>query len=127
MADVFQATVEKLAVQVNQQVQRVRETYDAVNAIESTVTSADGTISVTVGPQGQVRAIDLNARVYRKLAATELAAAIMEQINRATTDVTERRRRLMEPLMPEGLRYDQVFGENVTLDAFLPPPVDPDA
>lgn len=26
--------------------------------------------------------------------------------------------------MPEGLPYEQVFGEDVTLDAFLPPPVD---
>jgi DNA-binding protein YbaB len=125
--DAFQATVEELAGQVNQQVERVRETYEALNSIESTMGSSNGMISVTVGPQGQVRDIELNARVYLKLSATELADAIMEQINRATAAVSEQRRRLLEPLMPDGLRYDQVFGENVTLDAFLPSPVDPDA
>lgn len=124
MTDVFRATVEELAGRVDQQVRRVREAYEEINAIESTATSPDGLIQVTVGPQGQVRSIDLNARVYRKLSAKELADALMRQIDRATADVTERRRRLMEPLMPEGLPYDQVFGENVTLDAFLPSPVD---
>ncbi|MEV5493992.1 YbaB/EbfC family nucleoid-associated protein [Nonomuraea fuscirosea] len=124
MTDVFRATVEELAGQVDQQVRRVREAYQALNAIESTMTSSDGMIQVTVGPQGQVRSIDLNARVYRRLSTAELADTLMRQINRATADVTERRRRLMEPLMPEGLPYEQVFGEDVTLDAFLPPPVD---
>ncbi|MEU8355549.1 YbaB/EbfC family nucleoid-associated protein [Nonomuraea sp. NPDC048882] len=124
MTGVFRATVEELAGRVDQQVRRVREAYEEINAIESTATSPDGLIQVTVGPQGQVRSIDLNARVYRKLSAKELADALMRQIDRATADVTERRRRLMEPLMPEGLPYDQVFGENVTLDAFLPSPVD---
>ncbi|MEU4538717.1 YbaB/EbfC family nucleoid-associated protein [Streptosporangium sp. NPDC023825] len=127
MTDALQTTVEELAGQVNQQVERVREAYEALNSIESTMGSSDGLISVTVGPQGQVRNIELNARVYRKLSATELADAIMEQINRATAAVSEQRRRLLEPLMPDELRYDQVFGENVTLDAFLPPFVDPDA
>ncbi|MDP9848663.1 YbaB/EbfC family nucleoid-associated protein [Streptosporangium lutulentum] len=119
-------TVEGLAGQVNQQVERVRETYEALNSIESTMGSSDGMISVVVGPQGQVRDIELDPRVYRKLSATELADAIMEQINRAAAAVSEQRRHLLEPLMPDGLRYDQVFGENVTLDAFLPSPVDPD-
>ncbi|MEU6711198.1 hypothetical protein ABZ897_06915 [Nonomuraea sp. NPDC046802] len=44
----------------------------------------------------------------------------MAQIGQATADVSERRRRLMEPLMPEGVPYQEVFGENVDLDAFLP-------
>ncbi|TDE51559.1 YbaB/EbfC family DNA-binding protein [Nonomuraea mesophila] len=127
MMDAFQATVKELADQVNQQVERLRDAYGAINAIESTMASPDGMISVTVGPQGQVRGIELNPRVYRKLSASELAGALMEQINRATATVTEQRRRLMEPLMPAELPYEQVFGENVTLDAFLPPRVDPDA
>ncbi|WP_245691453.1 YbaB/EbfC family nucleoid-associated protein [Sinosporangium album] len=127
VADAFQATVGELAGQINQQIERVRETYGALKAIASTTTSSDGMISVTVGPQGEVRGIELNPRVYRKLSASELADAIMDQINRAMATVAEQRRRLMEPLMPEELRYDQVFGENVTLDAFLPPPVDTDA
>lgn len=92
MTDVFRATVEELAGQVDQQVRRVREAYQALNAIESTMTSSDGMIQVTVGPQGQVRSIDLNARVYRRLSTAELADTLMRQINRATADVTERRR-----------------------------------
>ncbi len=84
-------------------------------------------ISVTVGPQGQLRDIRLNPRVYRHLPPSELANAITEQAGRAAADATERRRQLMAPLMPEELPYDEVFGQGVSLDAFLPPPVDADA
>ncbi|GAB2958952.1 YbaB/EbfC family nucleoid-associated protein [Nonomuraea fastidiosa] len=123
----FEASVEELAEQVNEQISRVRETYGALDAVEATKTSSDGMISVTVGSQGQLRDLRLDPRVYRKLSASELADAIMVQIRRATADVDEQRRRLMEPLLPEGLPYEQVFGERVSLDAFVPPTVDPGA
>jgi DNA-binding protein YbaB len=97
-----------------------------MGAIKSTAQSADGMISVTVGPQGQLRDIRLNPRVYRHLPPSELAGAIMEQAGRAAADAAERRRQLIEPLMPEELSYDVVFGQGVSLDAFLPPPVDAD-
>jgi hypothetical protein len=51
----------------------------------------------------------------------------MEQINRATAAVSEQRRRILEPLMPEGLRYDQVVDENAMLDGLLPSRVEPSA
>jgi len=121
----FEASVEELAKQVNEQISRVRETYGALDAVQATKTSSDGMISVTVGSQGRLRDLRLDPRVYRKLSTSELADAIMVQIRRATADVDEQRRRLMEPLMPEGLPYEQVFGERVTLDAFVPPNVDP--
>lgn len=127
VVDVFHAAIGELAEEIGRQVERVREACGALNAIESTVTSADGLISVTVGSQGQVRDIKLNARVYRRLSPSELADALVRQIDRAVAAVSEQRRRIMEPLMPEGLCYDQVAGENVTLDALLPPRVEPKA
>lgn len=127
MGDPFEASIEELAEQVNRQVRRVRETYGQLGAIESTMISDDGMISVTVGPQGQVRGIELNPRVYRRLSPSELSGALIREFERAAADVAEQRRRLMEPLMPEGLPYAEVFGADATLEAFLPGPVDPAA
>lgn len=123
----FQASIDELAADINQRIAGTREAYQAMGTIESTAQSADGMISVTVGPQGQLRDIRLNPRVYRHLPPSELANAITEQAGRAAADATERRRQLMAPLMPEELPYDEVFGQGVSLDAFLPPPVDADA
>jgi hypothetical protein len=123
----FQAAVEELAADIDQRIAGTRAAYQAVGAIEATAQSADGMISVTVGPQGRLRDIRLHPRAYRHLSPSELAGAILEQAARATADVAEQRRRLIAPLMPEELPYDEVFGQGVTLDAFLPPPVDGDA
>ncbi|MBB3729991.1 YbaB/EbfC family nucleoid-associated protein [Nonomuraea dietziae] len=126
MTHAFHATIAELAGDVNRQITQVREAYAKLGALESTVHSDDGMVGVTVGARGQVRSIELNPRVYRRLSPAELADAIMEQISRATGAVSEQSRQLMEPLMPEGLPYEEVFGENATLDAFLPPPVEPE-
>lgn len=126
MTDVFRATIDELAGEVNRQIARVRETYARLGEVESTATSADGLVSVTVGSNGQVRGIELNPRVYRKLDPSELAGSIMAQVDRATAVVSEERKKLMEPLMPDGVPYEEVFGERITLDAFLPQPVKPE-
>ncbi|NUR92691.1 MAG: YbaB/EbfC family nucleoid-associated protein [Nonomuraea sp.] len=104
---------------------RVREAYGKLAVLEHTARSADGMVAVTVGRNGQLRGIKLNPRAYRHLSPTQLADAIMLQAGQAATAVSEQSRELLEPLMPEGLPYDQVFGERATLDGFLPGPVEP--
>lgn len=126
MTDSFRATIHELAAEYNRQVQLTRDVYAKLNELRATATSGDGMVSVTVGPRGQVRAIKLNPRVYRRLSPSELAAAIMAQIGRASAQVAERTKELMAPLMPEGLPYEEIFGQGVDLDAFLPAPARPD-
>jgi DNA-binding protein YbaB len=81
-------------------------------------------VSVTVGPHGRVRGIELNPRVYRTLSPSQLADVIMQQVDQATAAVSEQSRRLLEPLIPDGVPYEEVFGQPATLDAFLPGPVE---
>ncbi|MEV4468772.1 YbaB/EbfC family nucleoid-associated protein [Nonomuraea sp. NPDC049504] len=120
MADAFEATIEEMAREIDQQVARLRETYAEYNAVERTSRSKDGMVSVTVGPNGRLRGIELNPRVYRSLSPSELAEAIMRQAEAAAGEVAEQSRTLMEPLMPDPELLDGVFGQG--LDAFLPGP-----
>ncbi|RSN11424.1 hypothetical protein DMB42_12565 [Nonomuraea sp. WAC 01424] len=125
MADAFEAEVSALAGEINQQVARVREAFGELSALEHTARSADGMVSVTVGRHGQLRGVELNPRAYRSLSPTQLAEAIMRQANEATAAVSEQSRQLLNPLMPDGVPYEEVFGERATLDAFFPSPVEP--
>ncbi|WP_327585501.1 YbaB/EbfC family nucleoid-associated protein [Nonomuraea sp. NBC_00507] len=125
MADAFEAEIRELAGEINQQIARVREAYGELSALEHTARSADGMVSVTVGRHGQVRAIELNPRVYRTLSPSQLAEAIMQQAGKATAAVSEQSKELLKPLMPEGVPHEEVFGEHATLDAFFPSPVEP--
>ncbi|MGW4411127.1 YbaB/EbfC family nucleoid-associated protein [Nonomuraea sp. NPDC004702] len=125
MADAFEAEVSALAGEINQQVARVREAFGELSALERTARSADGMVTVTVGRHGQLRGIELNPRAFRNLSPSQLADAIMQQANAATAAVSEQSRQLLDPLMPDGLPFEDVFGERATLDAFFPGPVEP--
>ncbi|QFY05374.1 YbaB/EbfC family DNA-binding protein [Nonomuraea phyllanthi] len=125
MADAFEAEISELAGEINQHLTRAREAYEELAALEHTARSEDGMVSVTVGRHGHLRGIQLNPRVYRALSPSELADAIMRQAGEATAAVSERGRRLLTPLMPEGVPYEEIFGERATLDPFFPGPVEP--
>ncbi|MGW4793420.1 YbaB/EbfC family nucleoid-associated protein [Nonomuraea sp. NPDC004297] len=123
--DAFESEIEDLAGEINQQIARVRRTYEEFASLEHTARSKDGLVSVTVGPHGRLLRIDLNPRVYRTLSPTELSDTIMRQAAQATAAVSERSKELMTPLMPDGVPVEEIFGERATLDAFLPGPVEP--
>ncbi|MCG5220956.1 YbaB/EbfC family nucleoid-associated protein [Streptosporangium sp. KLBMP 9127] len=126
MTDVFRDTVEDLAAEYDRHLRQVKELFGKLDEVESTVRSDDGMVTVTVGRHGQVRAIELNPRVYRRLSPSELSRSLMTQINQATEAVARQSKELMEPLVPEGLPYEDIFGEGVGLDSFLPQPVELD-
>ncbi|WP_433346222.1 YbaB/EbfC family nucleoid-associated protein [Microtetraspora malaysiensis] len=125
MADAFEAEIRDLAAEINQQMTRVREAYGELSVMEHTARSADGMVSVTVGRHGQMRGLELNPRAYRTLSPSQLADAIMQEVDKATTAVSEQSKQLLQPLMPESVPYEEVFGEQVMLDAFFPKPVEP--
>lgn len=125
VTDAFEGEIGRLAGEINQQLARIREAYEELSATEHTACSTDGMVRVTVGRNGQLRGIELSPRAYRTLSPSQLADAIMQQADKATAAVSEQSKQLLEPLMPEGMPYQEVFGERDMLDAFFPSPVKP--
>ncbi|WP_326824629.1 YbaB/EbfC family nucleoid-associated protein [Streptosporangium sp. NBC_01756] len=125
MADAFETEVRELAGEINQQMARVREAYGELSALEHEARSADEMVSVTAGRHSQTRAIELNPRVYLTLSPSQLADAVMRQVNKATAAVSEQSNQLLMPLIPEGTSHEELFREHATLDAFLPCAVEP--
>ncbi|GAT67602.1 DNA-binding protein [Planomonospora sphaerica] len=118
--DEFRAAMDGLAAEYDRQAERLREVYGRLGELSATACSRDRMVTVTVGPRGRVQKIEFDPRVYRRLSPSELAQTIMEQIDAATAEVAEGTRELMAPFVPEGLPYEEVFGEGVDLASFLP-------
>ncbi|MEV4752540.1 YbaB/EbfC family nucleoid-associated protein [Streptosporangium amethystogenes subsp. fukuiense] len=125
MMDEFRLVMDGLTKEYNQQAEQLRDMYGRLDELAATACSEDRMVTVTVGPRGQVRDIELDPRVYRRLSPPELSRSVMEQIGVATAEIMERTRELMAPFAPEGLPYEEIFGEGVSFESFLPRPVDP--
>ncbi|MCF6476292.1 YbaB/EbfC family nucleoid-associated protein [Nonomuraea sp. MG754425] len=122
MQDGIDSAFEEAAADFDRSVSRWREAYGRLNELGHTARSKDGMVTVTVGSRGQVRSITFDPRVYRKLSPSELADAITSQLGAATGEMSARMRELVEPMMPDGLRYEDIFGAEASLDAFFPTP-----
>lgn len=120
--DEFQATMEELAEEYNRQAAELRDVYGKLNELTATAQSEDRMVAVTIGSQGQVQGIELDPRVYRKLSPSELSRSILEQIGVATAEVSAETQQLVGPLLPEGLPYEEIFGEGASFESFLPQP-----
>ncbi|MFI6737113.1 YbaB/EbfC family nucleoid-associated protein [Nonomuraea sp. NPDC050451] len=114
--------LEQLVQEVNQQTEQLKEMQEKVGELSATVKSKDGMVTVTVGPRGEVRTIEFDPRVYRKLSPSELSASIVEQIGRATTQVSTEMKELMEPFGVPDLPFEDLFGEGTNFESFLPKP-----
>ncbi|MFB4271507.1 YbaB/EbfC family nucleoid-associated protein [Nonomuraea sp. GTA35] len=123
MNDEFRLAVEELAAEYNRQAAQLREAYGKFSEMTATAESDDRMVTVTVGPRGQVRNIEFDPRVYRRLSPSELSRAIMEQIGAATGEVAERTKELMQPFMPKDLPFEDLYGEGASFESFLPQPV----
>lgn len=81
--------------------QRAAEFRDRAAAVEGEAATAEKDVRVVVGPQGELRTLEIDPRAYRRLGPTELAEEILalsrkahqsagEQIQAATREVLGR-------------------------------------
>ncbi|MEV1173000.1 YbaB/EbfC family nucleoid-associated protein [Nonomuraea sp. NPDC049784] len=117
--------LEQLVQEVNRQTEQLKKMQEKVRELSATARSKDGMVTVTVGPRGEVRTIELDPRVYRKLSPSELSASIVDQIGRATRQVSGDMKELMEPFGVPDLPFEDLFGEGTSFESFLPHPGTP--
>lgn len=83
--------------------------------------SQDGSVRVTVGPRGELRALEIGPRAYRHLSPSELAAEIVRLSGEATASVTGQLQEVMAPFLPAGVSYADAAAGNADLSAWAPP------
>lgn len=63
------------------------QAQEFMRAVDATVTSSNGMVSVTVGAQGDVQALTFHSQRYRQMAPAELSHLVLDTIGRARTSV----------------------------------------
>ncbi|MEV0144730.1 MULTISPECIES: YbaB/EbfC family nucleoid-associated protein [unclassified Nonomuraea] len=110
----------QLVQDVDRQTEQVKDMHHKVRDLTGSAQSEDGMVTVTVGPQGELRAVEFDPRVYRELTPTELAACVVEQAAVAARKVADELRTLAGPLIAEDVPFEDLFGEGTGFESFLP-------
>src|SRR5690349_14121174 len=90
MAERDLAGLRAYAEELSEQFEKIRsginEMQSEMSKITGTAKSADGYITATVGPRGQLVKLHLDARIYRKPDSAKLAETITDTIQKAALD-----------------------------------------
>jgi DNA-binding protein YbaB len=96
----WQAHIDELLQELRGKQAQFKDLQEQMAALEATVTAEDDMISVTVNAQGQLKKLELDARIYRKLTPTELADVILLASREAAAQIGDRVRTAVQPLVP---------------------------
>jgi DNA-binding protein YbaB len=102
-------SMEEAVAELRRQQERLDAVRSQVRDMKSKVISKDGAITVTLDGQGEVSAIAFNTAKFRRMAPTELGAALVDVIRQARTQSREQMMSAYRPLIPEGLGLDDLF------------------
>jgi DNA-binding protein YbaB len=97
----WQAHIDELLEQYREKRAQLKDLQRTMSEMGATVTTEDEMITVTVGPQGRLASLELNPRVYRKLAPSELAEAVLAAVREASAQVDGQVRAALEPMMSD--------------------------
>ncbi|HEX2314101.1 MAG TPA: YbaB/EbfC family nucleoid-associated protein [Thermomonospora sp.] len=109
----WQAHIDELLKEYREKRAQLRELQERLATAQATATAADEMVTVTVGPQGQIKNIEFDPRVYRRLSPTELADAIMEAAEAAAAQVRQEVQEAVTPLAPpdiENFDLNRILG-----------------
>lgn len=108
----YHRLIEELTREYARARERTGELRRKVSELTVTVTAPRETVKVTVGAQGEVRAIEFPTGAYKRMAPAELSAALMSALTEATEKARVQLGEIMAPSMPKGLNFlDVVSGK----------------
>jgi DNA-binding protein YbaB len=101
----YHQLIEELTQEYDKARERTGELRRKVGELTVTVTAPRETVKVTVGAQGDVRAIEFPTGAYKRMAPTELSAALMSALTEAKEKAQVQLGELMAPSMPAGVNF----------------------
>ncbi|GAB1640879.1 YbaB/EbfC family nucleoid-associated protein [Krasilnikovia sp. MM14-A1259] len=96
----MRAHADELMARFQQMRSGVGDLQQKLKAVQATVTSDDGLVTVVAGPRGQVVKVDFDPRIYRRPNSKELSATVTDTIRKATEKAMSQVEELMRPFMP---------------------------
>jgi DNA-binding protein YbaB len=129
------STPERSFEQLNADYARYRaaamESAQRMQAVAATVTSTNGLVTITVGPQGEIRSLSFNSKDYRKMAPAELAHVVLDTFDKARESALQQAAAALPSFSFGGLNsrdllngrvdWEQVLPEKLDVDGFVLP------
>jgi len=91
-----------------------------LGAMTATARSADGSVTVTVGPRGELCDLSIDAQLGRRLDLTTLTSRILEASGRAAEQARDEVARAVSRSLPEPLRRLVRPDGALDVDSLLP-------
>ncbi|CAM05665.1 YbaB/EbfC DNA-binding family protein [Saccharopolyspora erythraea NRRL 2338] len=96
------AEVAELLADYRRSRERLEATRQELAALTETARSEDGSVEVTVGPQGVLRDLHLSDDVHERYHPARLSALIVRLTTEAAGEVVRRAADALAPIVPEG-------------------------
>jgi hypothetical protein len=105
--------------QLREQQSLITDAVGRLNTASATAASDDRTIEATVNAQGKLTGLKLSGRRWRDLAPKELAAKLVEVVNRAQDEASRKNSELVSAFLPQGMDFDKLRDAGPDLDAMF--------
>jgi DNA-binding protein YbaB len=123
----YDQMIDELTAEYRKRRAKTGELQRKLKEITATATAPRSVVKVSVGAQGDVRDIEFPTGAYKRMAPAELTAALLATIADAKQKALEMVRELMEPELPKGSKFIDIFtGKAEMPDALPDEPVMPD-
>ncbi len=107
------SSVGEMMAELRQAIGTISESQRKMMQVTGTAWSPDRSIKAVVGPRGQLLALDIDPRVFRKPNSKALADQIITTVRLAVEDATEQVRTILEANVPTDFRIQPSDGLDI--------------
>ncbi|GAA3677727.1 hypothetical protein GCM10022267_75700 [Lentzea roselyniae] len=105
--------------QLREQQSLITDAVGKLSSTSATATSDDHMIEATVDAQGKLTGLKLTGRRWRDLAPKELAAKLVDVVNRAQDEAGRKSSELVSAFLPQGMDFDKLRTAGPDIDAMF--------
>ena len=106
--DRMRAQLDQLVEQYDAARRSLADAHGKVREVNGRAQSPDRLITAVVSARGALRELRLNPKVYRKLAPSQLAGAIVNVVREAAADASAQVGAVLRPMLPPGVDADDI-------------------
>ncbi|MFF8883753.1 YbaB/EbfC family nucleoid-associated protein [Streptomyces flaveolus] len=109
MSTPFDEQIEELRATYQTQLAQIGELQRRMREVSGTATAKAQAMKVTVGPQGEVTAVEFPTGAYRRMTPKELADLVTSTIQDARAKANAALAEVMAPHLPTGMDADRLL------------------
>jgi DNA-binding protein YbaB len=112
--------LEDFMADYGQRREQIAEVQAKIKKTRTTASADKRMMTVTVGPQGELKSLKFNNEDYRDLASSDLANMIVKTVNKAREAAMEKMGALLAPTLPPTMDFESIMNGKADLASLLP-------